>query len=325
MRAVRAVIAACAVAVASAAAIPAALAEWPMDKPMTIVSPWLPGTGTDLIARLLADGISKKWGAQVTVENRPGATGNIGQAYVARAEPDGYTWVVSTPGPMANNILTFKDLAYNPVTDFTFVTLVSELPLVVIVGPKHDGKDIKQFIAYAKENPGKVQFGNPGHGTYAHMAQLSLQDLVGAKFNIVPYKGAPQMIPDMLSGQIDGCVDLVAGYLPQIRAGKVRAIAVIGPNRSEFLPDVPTLQEAGIKLTTSPWYALEGPKGIPRPIVDKMNAVTKEILNSPTAKEKYAAVGMTVRTSTPEEFEQLVKAEIEQWRPIVEKYNLKAK
>jgi tripartite-type tricarboxylate transporter receptor subunit TctC len=323
MRIIRTVIAACTAAVGVLATAPIASADWPMDKPMTIVSPWLPGTGTDLIARLLADGISKKWGAQVTVENKPGATGNIGQGYVARAPADGYTYIVTTPGPAANNILTFKSLAFNPLTDFTFVSLVSELPLVIVAGPKLEGKDVKAFFAYAKANPGKVQFGNPGHGTYAHMAQLALSDMVDAKFNIVPYKGAPQMIPDMLSGQIDGCMDLLAGYLPQIRAGKIRALAVVGGTRSEYLPDVPTLEEAGLNFSASPWYALQGPKGIPRPIVDKMNAVTKEILNSPAAKQKYAAVGMTV-PRTPEAFEQIVKSEVEQWRPIVAKYDIKS-
>jgi tripartite-type tricarboxylate transporter receptor subunit TctC len=324
MRPIRTAVAACAVAFGLVAAASVASADWPNDKTMTIVSPWLPGTGTDLIARLLADGISKKYGSQVIVENKPGATGNIGQAYVAKAAPDGYTFIVTTPGPAANNILTFKSLSFNPLTDFTWVSLVSELPLVIVAGPKTEGRDVKEFFAYAKANPTKVTFGNPGHGTYAHMAQLSLQEMSGAKFNIVPYKGAPQMIPDMLSGQIDGCMDLLAGYLPQIRAGKIRAIGVAGNSRNEFIPDVPTLKEAGLSLTTSPWYGLQGPKGIPRDIVDKMNAVTKEILSTPAAKEKYAAVGMTVRTTTPEEFEQLVKAEVEQWRPIVAKYDLKS-
>jgi tripartite-type tricarboxylate transporter receptor subunit TctC len=324
MRVIRAVIASCAVAAGVLVAAPAARAEWPMDKTLTIVSPWLPGTGTDLIARLLADGISKKWGAQAIVENKPGATGNIGQNYVAKAAPDGYTFIVTTPGPAANNMLTFKSLAFNPLTDFTFVTLVSELPLVIVAGPKLGEKDVKEFVAHAKANPGKVQFGNPGHGTYAHMAQLSLQELIGTRFNIVPYKGAPQMIPDMLSGQIDAAMDLVAGYLPQIRAGKIRAIAVAGHSRTEFLPDTPTLKEAGLNFTADPWYGLQGPKGIPRHIVDKMNAVTKEILSTSSAKEKYAAVGMTLRTTTPEEFEKLVKDEVEKWRPIVAKYDIKS-
>ena len=138
-----------------------------------------------------------------------------------------------------------------------------------------------------------MQFGNPGHGTYAHMTQLALQDMIGTKFNLVPYKGAPQMISDMLSGQIDAVIDLLGGYLPQIKAGKLRALAIIGNKRVEQLPDVPTLREIGLNFTAEPWYGLQGPKGIPREIVDQMNAVATEILSSSAVKEKLAAVGIT--------------------------------
>ena len=322
MRVARNLIAACVGAAAIFAAAQTASAEWPMDKPMTIVVGWPAGNGTDIVARLLADGLSKKWGTQVLVENKPGATGNIGQNYVAKAAPDGYTFIVSPPGPAANNVLTFKSLPFNPVTDFTFVTLTTELPLVIVAGPKLAQKDAKEFFAYAKENPGKIQFGNPGHGTYAHMAQLAMQDLSGAKFNIVPYKGAAQIAGDMLSGQIDAASDLLAAYVPHIRAGKLRALAIIGERRTPELPDVPTLKETGLNFAASPWFGLQGPKGIPRDIVDKMNAAVKEVLSTDAAKEKLANLGMTVRTSTPEEFEQVVKDEIEKWRPIVAKYNI---
>jgi tripartite-type tricarboxylate transporter receptor subunit TctC len=324
MRIVRNIIALCAVAAAIVATAPIASAAWPMDKTMTIVVPWPAGTGADLVARLLADGISKRWGNQVIVENKVGATGNIGQNYVARAAPDGYTFIVTTPGPAANNMLTFKSLTFNPLTDFSFVTITNEDPMVIVAGPRLAAKDVNEFVAYAKANPGKVQFGNPGHGTYAHMTQLALQDMIGTKFNLVPYKGAPQMASDMLSGQIDAVIDLLGGYLPQIRAGKLRALAIIGNTRIESLPDVPTLKEVGLNFTAEPWYGLQGPKGVPRDIVDQMNAVTKEILLSSAAKEKLAGAGITPRTSTPEAFEEIVRNEVEKWRPIVVKYDIKS-
>jgi tripartite-type tricarboxylate transporter receptor subunit TctC len=204
------------------------------------------------------------------------------------------------------------------------VTLTTELPLVIVAGPRLAAKDAKEFFAYAKDNPGKLQYGNPGHGTYAHMAQLAMQDLAGAKFNIVPYKGASQIAGDLLSGQIDAASDLLAAYVPHIRAGKLRALVVIGDRRSEQIPDVPTLKETGLSFAASPWFGLQGPKGIPREIVDQMNAAVKEVLSNGAAKEKLANIGMTVRTSTPEEFEQVVKAEVEKWRPIVAKYDIKA-
>jgi tripartite-type tricarboxylate transporter receptor subunit TctC len=324
MRVIRSIVALCAVAVAALVAMPTAWASWPMDKLMTIVVPWPAGTGADLVARLLADGIGKKWGNQVIVENKVGATGNIAQGYVARAAPDGYTFIVTTPGPAANNMLTFKSLSFNPLTDFTFVTITNEDPMVIVAGPRLAAKDINEFLAYAKANPGKVQFGNPGHGTYAHMTQLALQDMMATKFNLVPYKGAPQMSADMMSGQIDAVIDLLGGYLPQIRAGKLRALAIIGNSRVEHLPDVPTLKEAGLNFTAEPWYGLQGPKGIPRDIVDQMNAAAKEILSSSAVKEKLAGAGITPRTSTPEAFEHLVKNEVEKWRPIVVKYDIKS-
>ena len=207
------ILASCVVAAGMLAAAPFASAKWPMDKPMTIVVPWPAGTGADLVARLLADGIGKKWGNQVQVENKVGATGNIAQNFVAKAAPDGYTFIVTTPGPAANNMLTFKALSFNPLTDFTFVTITNEDPMVIVAGPRLAAKDIGGLVDYVKANPGKLQFGNPGHGTYAHMTQLALQDMIGTKFNLVPYRGSPQMTSDMLSGQIDAVIDLLGGYL----------------------------------------------------------------------------------------------------------------
>jgi tripartite-type tricarboxylate transporter receptor subunit TctC len=325
MRIIRAAITVCVAALALlVAGASFAAAKWPMDNTMTLIVPWPAGTGVDLVARLLADGIRQKWGNQVVVENRSGATGNIGQGFVARAKPDGYTFIVTTPGPGANNMLTFKNLAFNPLTDFTFVTITNEDPLVVIASPRFAAKDINAFIAYAKANAGKLQFGNPGYGTYAHMTQLALQDMLGTKFNLVPYRGAPQMTTDMLSGQIDAVVDLLGSYLSLVQNGELRVLAVIGNNKVAQLPNVPTLKDVGLNLTAEPWYGLQGPKGIPRDIVDQMNAAAAEVLSSRGVKEKLSAAGITPRTSTPEAFEQLVKDEVEKWRPIVVKYDIKS-
>jgi tripartite-type tricarboxylate transporter receptor subunit TctC len=299
-----------------------AQAKWPMDRVMTIVVPWPAGTGADVVARVLADGLMKKWGNQVVVENRAGASGNIAQNFVAKATPDGYTFIVSTPGPAANNMLTFKSLPYNPLTDFSFITVTNEDPMLLVAGPKLKAQDAKEFLAYAKANPGVVQFGNPGHGTYAHMTQLAVQDKLDTKFNLIAYKGAPQMITDMLSGQIDAVIDLTGGYLSQIKAGKLRALAIIGNKRIEQLPDVPTMRELGLDFTAEPWYALEGPKGIPADIIGQMNEASVAVLKDPATREKLAGAGITPSSSTPEALEKLVNAEIEKWRPIVQKYNI---
>jgi tripartite-type tricarboxylate transporter receptor subunit TctC len=325
MRIIRRAVTVCAAALAFlVAGLSFAHAKWPMDNTMTIIVPWPAGTGVDLVARLLADGIRQKWGNQVVVENKSGATGNIGQSFVAKARPDGYTFIVTTPGPAANNVLTFRTLTFNPLTDFTFVTITNEDPLVIIAGPRFAAQDINAFMAHARANPGKLQFGNPGYGTYAHMTQLALQDMLGTTFNLVPYRGAPQMTTDMLSGQIDAVVDLLGSYLSLVQNGQLRVLAVIGNHKVEQLPNVPTLRDVGLNLTAEPWYGLQGPKGVPREIVEQMNAVATEVLSSRGVKEKLAAAGITPRTSTPEAFEQLVKDEIEKWRPIVVKYDIKS-
>ena len=161
--------------------------------------------------------------------------------------------------------------------------------MLIVAGPKLTAKDAKEFFAFAKDNAGKVQFGNPGHGTYAHMTQLALQDMLGTKFNLIPYKGAPQMISDMLAGQIDAVIDLTGGYLTQIKSGKLRALAIIGNKRLEQLPDVPTLREIGLDFTAEPWYGMEGPKGIPAEIVSEMNTAVVAILRDPPPARSWPA------------------------------------
>ncbi len=244
------------------------------------------GAGVDLVARILADGFQKKWGNSVVVENRVGASGNIGQNYVAKAAPDGYTLIVSTPGPSANNMLTFKSLPYNPLTDFSFITTTNEDPMVIIAGPKLKAKDIKEFFEYVKANPGKLQFANPGHGTYAHMTQLSLQERLGTTFNLIPYKGSGQMASDMIGEQIDASIDLLGGYMEMVKAGKLRILTVIGDKRLPSLPDVPTLIEAGVNFTAQPWFGFEGPKGMDKDIIDQLNKAAVEIRCRPRQCEE---------------------------------------
>jgi tripartite-type tricarboxylate transporter receptor subunit TctC len=300
-----------------------AFAKWPMDKTMTIVVPWPAGSSFDLVARIIAEGIRKKYGNTVVVDNRTGASGNLAQAFLAKAAPDGYTFIVTTPGPAANNMLTFKSLPYNPLTDFTFISRTNEDPSILVVGPSLKVNSFKEFIAYAKANPGKVQMGSPGNGTYSHMTQLALQDLAGVEFNIVPYRGPPQVLQDLLGGQVDAGMSLVGNFMPQIKSGDLKVLVVFGDHRDPALPDVPTLIEEGYKFSSQPWTGLEGPKGLPREIVIEMNETVREILTDKDNAQRLANMGMTVAPSSPEEFEDLVKREVEKWRPIVTKYNLR--
>ena len=312
-----------AVAVAVTASMPAAFAAWPNDKTVTIIVPWPAGTGVDLVARLLGEGIQKKWNATVVVENRVGASGNIAQNYVAKAAPDGYTLLVSTPGPAANNMLTFKSLPYNPLTDFSFITTTNEDPLIIVAGPKLKAKNMQEFVEYVKANKGKLQFANPGHGTYAHMAQRSLQEIIGTEFNLIPYKGSPQMATDMIGEQIDASMDLIGSYMEMVKAGKLRILAIAGDKRLPQLPDVPTLKESGINFSAQPWFGFEGPKGMDKDIVAKLNQLaTDTLVNDPVNSKKLQDVGTTPRTMPSDQFEKLVKDEVEKWRPIITKYKI---
>ncbi len=311
-----------AIAIAVGLASPAA-AAWPTDKQVTIVTPWPAGSGIDIFCRLVADELGKKWKTQVLVENRPGASGNIGTAFVSRAAPDGYTFLVSTPGPAANNMLTFKSLPYNPLTDFTNIAQVTEDVMVIITGPKVENiKTLKEFLDYAKANPGKVQMGHSGVGTYAHMIELAIQDALGTSFNLVPYKGAAQMAQDMLSGQIDAVVNFPGGFSEQIKAGKLKALGIVGDSRSDLFPGIPTLKETGVNFSASPWYSFQGPKGLPRPIVDATNKALKEILSDPAIKTKLLASNINPKVGSPEDLDKLIKSEVEKWRPVVTKYSI---
>jgi tripartite-type tricarboxylate transporter receptor subunit TctC len=303
------------------AGLSAAKAQYP-DKPVKIVVPVAAGGGVDVMARLLALKLTERLNQQFVVENRPGAAGVIGSKAVIASPADGTT-LLYTPSSLSLSVVVNKTPPYDLAKDFTPIINVAISPYALVVNPSVPAKDLKEFVAYAKANPGKVQFGHPGHGTYAHMTQLSLQDMIGTTFNLIPYRGGPQMTSDMLGGQIDAVIDLLGSYLPLIRDGKLRALAVIGNSRVPQLPDVPLLKEVGLNFTAEPWYGLQGPKGIPREIVDQVNAAATEILNDSAVKEKLAAAGITPRTGTPEDFEQVVKKEIEKWRPIVVKYDIK--
>jgi len=299
-------------------------AKWPMEKPMTLVVPWPAGSSFDVVARTLAEGIQRKYGNTVVVENRTGASGNIGQASVARTKPDGYTFIVTTPGPAANNVLTFKSVPYNPLADFSFVGLTNRDPSVLVVRSSLGVNTFKEFLAYARANPGKVKMGSPGNGTYSHMTQLALQDLAGIEYNIIPYRGPPQVLQDLLGGHLDAGMSLIGNFMPQVKAGQLKVLVVFGEKRDANLPNVPTLIEEGYRFFSEPWTGVQGPKGVPREIIAEMNRTVNEILRDKAVVEKFAGLGMTASPSTPEEFERIVRGEIDKWRPIVTKYRVSA-
>lgn len=322
MKMVRQTFAAIAAATAFVAmtAMPAS-AKWPMDKPMTIVVNWTPGSGIDVLTRIMADALMKKWGNTIIVENRAGASGNIGQAFVAKAEPDGYNWLHTTPGPAANNMVSFRKLPYNPLTDFTPITMTNQSDMILVTRNSL-AKDFKELLAKAKSNPGTIQFAHPGIGTYGHMLGLRIEDATGIKLNTVPYKGGPQMLPDLMQDRIDLVADQIPSWIEHVKAGKVTALATFGTVRSPMLPDVPTMKELGFDIMAAPWYGIKGPKGVPAEIAEEMAKAVAEVLKDPANQAKFKAANFQPTWSTPAEFKKTIEDEVATWGPVIRKYNL---
>lgn len=313
-------------ALCSFTSAPSQAQEWPRAKTVTLVVPFAPGGGLDVVARLMADHLSTKFGAKFVVENRSGASGNIGAAFVARAAPDGYTFLFTTPGPGGNNKFTFASIPFDPETDFTFITKISESPLILVVRNDFPAKDLKEFVAYVKANPGKVPAANPGVGSVGHIGQSALADQTGLQFNYVPYKGGTgNILPDLYSGSVDSAMDLIGGYVAPVKDKRLRILAVAAEKRAEVLPDVPTMKEQGVDFVAAPWFGFQGPKGLPADIVQKMNAAIGDYLNNDQKiRSVMAGIGQTPAPTTPEAFEAGVRKEMAIWGPVIKKYNIRS-
>lgn len=291
---------------------------WP-SKPVTVISPYPPGGGSDIIARMVADALTAALGQQFVIENHAGAAGAVGGGKLARSKPDGYTILVSGSAPLAANKVVQKNLAYDPQADFTPITLVTETPLLLSVAKDVPVKSIPELIAYAKQKPGKVNVGNPGAGTRGHIAAAMIGHQAGVTLNHVPYKGSPPLLADLLGGHIEFALDTPSNYIPHLKDGKIRAVAVTSAKRSPTLPDVPTVAEQGLPgYAATGWFAAVGPKGMPPEIVDKIYKTVKAWLATPEAREKLAAIGMVPIGSTPEELRRETDLEINSIRPLVE-------
>lgn len=322
---IRPILAACLIAVFGVVALgtPPVFAKWPMDKTMVIVVPRPAGTGGDVLARIIADGLMKKWGNTIVIENRSNDGGNAGQDHVAKSAPDGYTWIHTSPAPAANNHLTSKKKLPYTMADFSAVALTNETDMVLVVRPDSPAKDLKALIALAQAKPGALKYAHPGNGTYSHMTGLAFQDLAGAKFEMVPLRGAAlQMQAALASGQIDIIVDQAPTYIALIKEGKVKPLATAGDKRSALLPDVPTFKELGINFAAAPWYGMQGPKGVPQDILEEFSKAIAEVLKDPAYKDRLEKGGLTPRITTPAEFAKLLDDEIGKWKPVVEKYNV---
>src|SRR5262245_3157194 len=300
-----------------------ALAQaWP-QKPIRIINPFPPGGGTDVFARPLAAKLSAALGQQVLIENMAGAGGTVGAARAAKEAPDGYTWFMGAVHHTIAETLYTK-LPYNLERDFAPVTVAAFVPNVVVVHPKHDFKTLNELIVYAKANPGKLNYGSAGNGTTHHLSVELFKIVSGVQLTHVPYKGAGPLTPALLSGEVDMAFDGMGTSAPHIKAGKLRPLAVTTTTRSPIVPDVPTMQEAGIagyEVTT--WYALWAIRGTPQPIIDRMFTEVAKVLQMPDIKEIWATQGADLGGMPPAEFDKLVKSEIAKWGKVVKDAGIK--
>jgi tripartite-type tricarboxylate transporter receptor subunit TctC len=297
---------------------------WP-DQPITLVVPYTPGTGIDLIARQLSARLPKVLGQAVIVDNVAGASGNIGSERVARAKPDGYTLMVQVNTLVMNKSL-YKTLAYDPVSDFTPVTLTSWGTLLLVTNPSvQKATTFAQFVSAAKAAPGKLTYASPGVGTPHHLSMALLMQDTGTEMLHVPYKGTAGAVTDLLGGRIDFMFLPVHVALQHIQAGKLKAIATGSAKRLPQLPDVPTLAEAGVPVdSVDMWYGVLAPKGTPPDIVARLNKEIAAVLKQPDVATAFESQGMVPATSTPAEFGALVAKDAQRWSAVVKRGNITA-
>ncbi|MFC5606444.1 Bug family tripartite tricarboxylate transporter substrate binding protein [Variovorax soli] len=297
---------------------------WP-DQPLTLVVPYTPGTGIDLIARQLSAQLPRTLGQPVIVDNVPGASGNIGSERVARAKPDGYTLMVQVNTLVMNKSL-YKSLAYDPVADFTPVALTSWGSLLLVTNPTvQKAKTLADMVAEAKAAPGKLTYATPGVGTPHHMSMALLAQSSGIDLLHVPYKGTAGAVTDLLGGRIDFMFLPVHVALQHIQAGKLRALATGSPRRLPQLPDVPTLAEAGAKVdNVDMWYGVLAPKGTSPDVVRRLNREIAAVLKQPEVAKAFESQGMVPATATPDEFGALIKKDAARWAEVVRRGNITA-
>jgi tripartite-type tricarboxylate transporter receptor subunit TctC len=311
------------VGAALAAATAASLAQDYPARPIRLILGFAPGGSTDLVARVVGQKMAEAWAQQVVVDNRPGANGMIGADLVAKANPDGYSLLLSSIGPMAINASLYK-MPYDIVAEFAPITYTGNVTNLLVVHPSVAAANVKELIALAKAQPGKLTFGSSGTGGAPHMAVELFKIL--AKVNVVhvPYKGGGPAMADLVGGQISGSFASMPSSIPFVRAGKLRALAVTAPKRSPAEPQVPTISEAGIPgFAVLDWQGLFTTGKTPPAIVNKLNAEVVRILALPDVVEKLAVAGVEIQTSTPREWGDFVKSEIAKWGKVVKEAGIK--
>ena len=305
-------------------AMPAmALAQSFPNKPIRIIVAYTPAGATDILARAVGQKMSETFGQPVVIENRPGANGNIGTDVAAKATPDGHTLLMVTAGTHGINPSLYRKLPWDAVKDFAPVSLVAMVPNIFVVNNSVPAKSLKEFVAYLKANPNKFNYGSPGNGSTAHLSMELFKTMTGTTMQHIPYKGSAGVLTDVMGGQIIATMDNMPPYLPQVKAGKIRALAVSTPKRSPAVPDVPTVAEAGVPgYSSGAWFGLVAPAGTPKTAVDKLAAETQRILKLPDVNERLSALGAEPVGDTPAQFAAHIKSEIAKWAKVIKDANV---
>lgn len=303
---------------------PVSAAEQFPTRPIRVIVPYAPGGNVDISARIIAPPLGEVLGQTVVVDNRPGAGGNLGASLVAKATPDGYTLLVGSSGPLSVNPVIFKNLPYDTLKDFAPISTVQAVPLVVLAGPKSNINSIADVITAAKARPGKLTIASAGAGTTNHFAIELFAHMANVKLLHVPYKGSGPALSELLGGQVETMIDQLAASIGYVRDGRLKVLAVTTQQRAAALPNVPTLEELGYKgYQAATLLGLLAPAGTPRPVVGKLNAAVRKIMDNNAVAERFRGLGANPGASSPEEFTTRIRDELEQWRTLVKQLNLK--
>jgi tripartite-type tricarboxylate transporter receptor subunit TctC len=312
-----------AASVFSCAALTTAYAAYP-DKTVSVVVPWAPGGSTDILARMLSENLTKTLGQTFVVENKPGASGNIGSNTVAKAKPDGYTLLVGSMSTHAMNGALFSKMPFHPVDDFTPIALIALVTNTMVTNAAVPAKTVPDLIAYAKANPGKLNYASAGVGSTNHISAAMFEKAAGITMNHVPYKGGAPAVLDTVSGQTQVLFSAGTQTLPHVKSGKLNLVAVTEDKRAELLPNTPTVAETLPGYEMVVWYGVFGPKNLPADITAKLNAEINKTLAQPAVIEKMRGIGVEVVQSTPAGFAKTLQADTDRYTKLIKELNISA-
>lgn len=303
---------------------PAAQAQNFPTKPVKIVVPFAPGGANDVIARVVSQKLAEPLGQQAIVENRGGAGGALGADVVARSPADGYTLLLANPGPNAINPSLQPKTPYDPIRDFSMITLMAVSPQILVIHPSMPVRSAKDLVALAKARPGQINYGSSGIGAITHLAMEFFKSRTQTDMVHVPYQGANLSLTGLIGGQVSTMFAALGSITSMLPSGKVKAIGVAANKRTPLLPDVPAIAESGIKdFEVVNWFGIVGPANLPKPVVERLNQAINRVVQAPETRERFAALGFEPRGTTPEQLEQHIKSEIARWSSVIKSQGIK--